>query len=282
MDEMHQILCEQQLPDGVECFMLTLIWAVSGGRDDEAIKPLINDKSDGREKIEKKIHCFWFSNDSKPKEYQQCMDSWKRVCPDYEIMEWNAKNYDYEKNVFMKQAFGCKKWAFVSDFARLDVIYQYGGIYLDMDVELLKTLDPLLQFSAFFNYGTQNDIDLGSGFGSVKENPFVGSLLGLYEDKEFIDKSGKPMTDQFIQPELIRGCFSRQGFRMDGSMQLKDDMFILPRKYYTPVDDFFLQNLVQCDDTRGIHHYNAGWWTKEWHQERENRLRWIGMAGNKV
>lgn len=282
MDEMYQILCEQQLSDGVECFMLPLIWAVSGGQDDDAIKPLISDKSDGCTKIDKKIHCFWFSNDSKPKEYQQCIDSWKRVCPDYEIMEWNAKNYDYEKNVFMKQAFESKKWAFVSDFARLDVIYQYGGIYLDMDVELLKTLDPLLKFRAFFNFGTQNDIDLGSGFGSVKENPFVGELLGLYKDKEFTDKSGKPMTDRFIQPELIRECFSKQGFRMNGSMQLTGDMLLLPRKYYTPVDDFFLQNLVQCDDTRGIHHYNAGWWTEEWHEERKSRLKWVDLVGSRV
>ncbi|MDE5699951.1 MAG: hypothetical protein K2I96_21525 [Lachnospiraceae bacterium] len=282
MDEMYEILCRQKLSDDVECFILPLIWAVSGGQDVDTVKALINDNSVDVRKIEKKIHCFWFSSDRKPEEYQKCIDSWKRVCPDYEIMEWNAGNYDYEKNRFMKQAFECKKWAFVSDYARLDVIYHYGGIYLDMDVELLKTLDPLLKFKAFFNFGTQNDIDLGSGFGSVKGNPFVGTLLDLYKDREFTDKSGNPMTDKLIQPELIRGGFLKQGFCMNGSMQLVDDMLILPRKYYTPIDDFFLQNLVQCDDTRGIHHYHAGWWSEEWHEERKSRLRWIGLAENKV
>lgn len=278
LDEMYQVLCDQQLSDDVECFILPMIWAVSGGRDDKAIKERINNADRGEQKIEKKIHCFWFSDNKKPKEYQQCIDSWKRVCPDYEIIEWNAKNYDYEKNIFMKQAFESKKWAFVSDFARLDVIYHYGGIYLDMDVELLNSFEPFLKFNSFFNFCTQNDIDLGSGFGSIKGNPFIGTLLDLYRDKEFLDQRGKPMTDKFTQPELIRKCFLRQGFRMNGNMQLVNDMLILPRKYYTPVDDFFLQNIVQCSDTRGIHHYHAGWWTEESRIERKNHFTWIKSA----
>lgn len=272
MDEMYQMLCGQGLSDEMECFMLPMIWAVSTGRDDDAVRAVIDDVDKDVQKIEKKIHCFWFSGDEKPREYQQCVDSWKRVCPDYEIMEWTAENYDCEKNVFMKQAFDHKKWAFVSDYARLDVIYRYGGIYLDMDVELLKPFDPFLQFDAFFNFCTQNDIDLGSGFGSVKENPFIGSLLDLYGDMEFLDRNGEPVTDKVTQPELIRECFSKYGFRMDGNMQMVDGMLVLPRKYYSPVDDFFLQNSVQCDDTRGIHHYNAGWWAKEYQSERINRL----------
>lgn len=281
MDEMYQILCRQNLSDNVECFVLPLIWAVSGGQDDKNIKSLIETENDNV-KIEKKIHCFWFSNDKKPKEYQHCIDSWKRVCPDCEILEWNAKNYDYEKNTFMKQAFVSKKWAFVSDFARLDVVYQYGGIYLDMDVELLKAFDPLLRFKAFFNFGTQNDIDLGSGFGSVRNNPIIGQLLELYKDKEFLDESGKPMMESYMQPGLIREVFAENGFHMNGNMQLRNDMLVLPRRYYTPTDDFFLQNFVQSDDTRGIHHYNAGWWTKEWHDERNSHFSWINMAQNMI
>lgn len=283
MDEMYRMLCDQELSDGIECFVLPLIWAVSGGQDDSDIKSLINSREDNCvNKIDKKIHCFWFSNDKKPKEYQNCIDSWKRVCPDYEIIEWNARNYDCEKNMFMKQAFQSKKWAFVSDYARLDVIYHYGGIYLDMDVELLKTLDPLLKFEAFFNFGTQNDIDLGSGFGSVKGNFLVGSLLNLYEGLEFLDKNGNPTPNSFIQPEFIRKEFQRNGINMNGNMQLLDNVLVLPRKYAAPVDDFLLQNFVQCDDSRSIHHYNAGWWTEEWHNERKSRLSWAELAKNVI
>lgn len=278
LDEMYRILCDQELSDEIECFVLPLIWAVSGGRDDSDIKIFFNSENNKINRIDKKIHCFWFSNDTKPKEYQYCIDSWKRICPDYEIIEWNAKNYDYEKNIFMQQAFQSKKWAFVSDYARLDVIYHYGGIYLDMDVELLKTLDPLLKFEAFFNFGTQNDIDLGSGFGSVKGNPLVKSLLDLYEGIEFWDKNGDPMANNFIQPELIRKEFQKNGVNMNGNMQLLDNTLILPRKYATPIDDFFLQNFAQCDDSISIHHYNAGWWTEEWHDERRSHLEWIEVA----
>lgn len=282
MDEMYNILSGQNLSDDVECFVLPLIWAVSGGQDDRNIKALLNSTNDAVQKIEKKIHCFWFSGDQKPVKYQRCIDSWEKICPDYEILEWNADNYEIEKNSFMKQAFASKKWAFVSDYARLDVVYRYGGIYLDMDVELLKTFDPLLHFNAFFNFGTQNDIDLGSGFGSVKNNPVIGSLLDLYQDREFLDKKGKPMIESYMQPKLIREILAANGFDMNGNMQLKNDMIVLPRKYYTPIDDFFLQNFVQCDDTRGIHHYNAGWWTKEWQNERDRHMRWAKIAQNAI
>ncbi len=282
LDEMYRMLCEQELPDGIECFILPLIWAVSGGQDDSRIKNILSKDNNSQNKIDKKIHCFWFSNDKKPKEYQYCMDSWKRVCPEYEIIEWNANNYNYDKNVFMRQAYESKKWAFVSDYARLDVIYHYGGIYLDMDVELLKTLDPLLKFEAFFNFGTQNDIDLGSGFGSVKGNILVKKLLDLYDGIEFWDENGTPLANSFIQPELLRKEFQKNGVSMNGKMQLINDILFLPRKYATPIDDFFLQNYVLCDDSRSIHHYNAGWWTKEWHDERKNRLEWIELAKNMI
>lgn len=280
LDSMYKQLCEQQLDDEIECFILPLIWSVSGGNDDANIRKLIDADYGLKNKIEKKIHCFWFSGDKKPPEYQQCIDSWKRVCPEYEIIEWNAKTYDCEKNTFVKQAFEKRKWAFVSDYARLDVIYNYGGIYLDMDVELFKNFDPFLKFRAFFNFGTQCDIDLGSGFGSVKNNPFVAFLLDLYKDKEFLDQEGNILTDSFVQPALLREAFGKYGFSMNGNMQILDDMLVLPRKYYTPMDDFFLQYFVQCEETRGIHHYNAGWWEKENRDERQSHMAFIEIAKN--
>lgn len=279
MDEMYRALCGQQISDNIECFILPLIWTVTDGRGDMRIKELLSeDTNDCNRKIDKRIHCFWFSGEKKPRTYQKCIDSWRKVCPDYEIIEWNADNYDCNKNIFMKKAYEGKKWAFVSDYARLDVIYHFGGIYLDMDVELLKPLDPLLKFKAFFNFGTQYEIDLGSGFGSIKNNPLIGSLLQMYTDQEFCDEYENLALDKFVQPALIKEEFPKWGIRMDGSMQLVDDMLLLPRKYYSPVDDFFLQNFIQCDDTMGIHHYNAGWWTKKNHEQRRNRLSWVDIA----
>ncbi len=273
IDDMYQDLCRHNLADDMECYVLPFIWAVSDGEDDCLIKKMILENTQP-DKIEKIIHCFWFSGDEKPLEYQKCIESWKCVCPEYEIIEWNAENYNCEKNVFVKQAFQNRKWAFVSDYARLDVVYEYGGIYLDMDVELIKDFAPLLKFSAFFNYGTQHDIDLGSGFGSVRHNPFLKSLLDLYRDKEFCDDEGVPMIQRFVQPEYIRDTFADKGFYMNGNMQMKDDMLLLPRRYYTPIDDFTLQNHIQTEDTRGIHHYNAGWCTEDFHAQRNIGAFW--------
>lgn len=272
LDEMYRKLCEQNLPDSVVCFILPLIWTVTDG---EGVL-----EEDGRKekRIEKRIHCFWFSRDKKPYEYQKCMDSWKQVCPDYEITEWNADTYDCGKNLFVKQAYEKKKWAFISDYARLDIIYHYGGIYLDMDVELLKDFGTLLGYRAFFNFGTRYDIDLGSGFGSVRHNPFLRRLMDFYEGKEFLDEKGNPLVDGFVQPALLRKMFAEQGFALDGGLQVVEDMVILPRRYYTPVDDFLLRSYVQGRDTRGIHHYHAGWYSEEYHAERQRHQEWVEIA----
>ncbi len=283
LEEMYQQLVSQRFSDEIECFIMPLVWAVSDGRDDpEVIKCIsLEDNSTAmrekrtKEKIDKKIHCCWFSGEKKPEKYQRCIDTWKRICPDYEIIEWNASNYDCEKNLFMKQAYRNRKWAFVSDYARLDVVYSYGGIYLDMDVELLKDFKPLLGYDAFFNYGVRHMIELGSGFGSVKGNPFIGRLIGTYENEEFVDRYGKPQADKFVQPRWLNDCFEREGFWMNGDMQLANNMLLLPRRFYTPKDDFLLLNWLQCRDTRGIHHFNSEWRSDEYLNGRTEITAWI-------
>lgn len=279
LDSMYQTLCEQNLSDSIECFVLPLIWAVSDGKNDESVIDRIRASENTPQRIDKTIHCFWFSGEDKPKDYQRCIESWKKVCPDYEIVEWNAENYDCKKTLFVKQAYEKRKWAFVSDYARLDVIFRYGGIYLDMDVELVKRPDAWLKFDAFFNFGTQHDIDLGSGFGSVKDNPFIGELLELYQDRRFCDGDGTPMVWKYVQPVYIRDAFRNRGIRLDGSMQMTDDMLILPRRYHTPVDDFLFENYVQSEDTIGIHHYNAGWCDEEFLKQRKVKSFWREAAG---
>lgn len=273
LDEMYRQLDELNLSDAIECFMMPLIWIVTDGADDkEILKRFFNNTSDrlnDEKKIEKKIHCFWFSGEKKPDKYQRCIDTWKEVCPDYQIIEWNADTYDWQKNTFMRQAFASKKWAFVSDYARLDVIYQYGGIYLDMDVELIKDFEPLLQFDAFFNYGTRHLIELGSGFGAKKGNAFIGTLLEQYQNIEFWDEDGIPQIDKYVQPVWLNDTYCKEGFRMDGSMQLLNNMLILPRRFYTPKDDIFLYNSLQCEETRGIHHFNSEWKPKEYLEQRD-------------
>lgn len=286
LDEMYRQLMSQCLPDEIECFIMPFIWVISDGKDDPEITACLSMKdnlhSEVENKIEKKIHCFWFSGEKKPTKYQKCIDTWKRVCPDYEIIEWNANTYDCEKNIFVKQAYEKKKWAFVSDYARLDVIYRYGGIYLDMDVELLKDFEPLRQFDAFFNYGMRHMVELGSGFGSVKHNPFIGTLLKLYENDEFLDKNGQSQETKYVQPVWINDSFLREGFWLNGDMQLVGNMLLLPRRFYTPKDDFFLCNYLQCGDTRGIHHFNSEWQPNEYQKLRQEAAAWMEIMKKTV
>ncbi|MDE6052457.1 MAG: hypothetical protein K2G55_01565 [Lachnospiraceae bacterium] len=286
LDEMYRQLISQDLSDEIECFIMPLIWLVSDGKDDPEIASCLNRQSHSQpiihNRIEKKIHCFWFSGEKKPEKYQKCIDTWKCVCPDYEIIEWNAGSYDYGKNLFVKQAYEKKKWAFVSDYARLDVIYHYGGIYLDMDVELIKDFSPFLKFDAFFNYGVRHLIELGSGFGSVKHNSFIGSLLKSYEDVAFLDKDGKSQTEKFVQPVWLNQRFCEEGFWMNGDMQLLNNMLLLPRRFYTPKDDLFLCNYLQCEETRGIHHFNSEWKPQEYLEHRQKNSSWIAVIDNLI
>ena len=105
-----------------------------------------------KQQIPKVLHYFWFGRTEFPELEQKCLDTWSEKCPDYEIIRWDESNYDISKNKYMKQAYEAKKWGFVPDYARLDVVYRYGGIYLDTDVEVVKCFDSLLNLSAFVGF----------------------------------------------------------------------------------------------------------------------------------
>lgn len=122
--------------------------------------------------IPKIIHYCWFGRGKYPAIVQKCLKSWQTHCPDYEIKLWNEDNYDIFKATYMAEAYQAKKWAFVSDFARLDIIYHNGGIYLDTDVELIKSLDSLLTLGCFVA-ADETGINTGMGFGASKNHQTI-------------------------------------------------------------------------------------------------------------
>lgn len=249
-----------------ECYISIYIKNVIEKHDEEdVIKSLEVDKK-GEPQIPKIIHCFWFSKEPKPQLQQSCLDSWKKFCPDYRIMEWNTDNYDVHKNLYMKQAVEKKKWAFASDYARLDVLHQYGGIYLDLDVEIVKNFDDLLYQKAFFAFSCINQIDLGAGMGSVKEHPLLAQLLKVYDDMEFLDDEGN--MNMTPQPEVLLPMFEEYGVKMDGHMQRIRDTVFYPSDYFSPVD-LFCFDIQQTENTFSIHHFAASWYDKE-HIENKN------------
>ena len=146
--------------------------------------------------IPKKIHYCWFGGADKPKSVKKCISSWKKFCPDYEIIEWNESNYDVNSTEYTKMCADEKKYAFLSDFARLEIIEKNGGIYFDTDVELIKNIDSLLDNEAFFGLENPDYVATGLGFGSVAHGQAVTAMVKEYEP--YLD--GKSGTTQLCCP----------------------------------------------------------------------------------
>ena len=205
--------------------------------------------------IPKKIHYFWFGGADKPASVVRCINSWKKHCPDFEIVEWNENNYDIHKHPFMERAFDDKKWAFVSDYARLDVLIQHGGIYLDTDVEVLKDLSPLCANQAFIGFERENLIGDGQGFGGMPQHPLFKEMLLEYDNlEEYIES-----------PKLRTKVLERHGLKLDGSYQNIDGMSIFPVEYFCP-KSWTTGKLTITDDTFSIHHFDASWQNKQAHK----------------
>ena len=141
--------------------------------------------------IPKVIHYCWFGKKELPTQYKEYMKSWKKYCPDFHIVQWNEDNFDINSNQYCRQAYDSKQWAFVSDFARLKIIYENGGIYLDTDVELVKTIDDLLTNKAFIGFQNAYEVNTGLGFGAEQHNEAVKEMLSLYEHRKFISINGE-------------------------------------------------------------------------------------------
>lgn len=206
--------------------------------------------------IPKKIHYCWFGKGKYPEIVKRCIKSWKKYCPEYEIILWNEDNYDVRKNRYTKEAYENKKWAFVSDYARLDIIYREGGIYLDTDVELIKPLDDLLVQDSYFA-ADGCGINSGLGFGAEKGNHVVKRLLDEYEGVSFI-KDGKP--DLTPCTFLNTRPFLEYGYNpSDGHVQCIMGTTVFPSEYFSPINGMSELNITM--NTYGIHHGSRLWET---------------------
>lgn len=206
--------------------------------------------------IPKIIHYCWFGGNPLPNEAKKCIESWKRLCPDFEIKEWNEENFDISANSFAYAAYTEKKWAFVSDYARLKIIYENGGIYLDVDVRMLKSFNELLEYPAFFGMEQSHYINTGLGFGAEARNSIVGKLLSLYESEVF--DSNK--INQLACPLLNDKVFAEWGYLKEEKVQSFSEGVIFPPRYFDPIAPGSDKDLT-CKDTFSIHLYNASWST---------------------
>ena len=207
--------------------------------------------------IPKVIHYCWFGGNELSQKAVKCMESWKKYCPDWEIKEWNEQNYDVEKIPYIRDAYKEKKWAFVSDYVRLDVVWQYGGIYLDTDVELIKPLDFFLEEEVFFALEKKNlCINTGLGFGAVPENRILRQLMELYEKLSFYMEDGS--LNLIACPRYNTEFFVKKGYHLKDITQRCEEAIIYGSEYFCPMD-FNTGTVTITDNTYGIHWYEASW-----------------------
>ena len=206
--------------------------------------------------IPKTIHYCWFGRNPIPDEHRGYIEGWKTLCPDYEIIEWNEGNYDVTKNRYMHEAYTAEKWGFVPDYARLDIIYNYGGIYLDTDVELLKPLDTLLENKVFMGFEGGKYVALGLGFGATKGHPAIKKLRDYYEGISFINDDGSYNT---LPCSVHQTLFLMDyGLRRVNKKQIVEGITIYPSEYFAPQSCISHKTKVTAN-TYSVHHYNASW-----------------------
>ena len=226
--------------------------------------------------IPKKIHYCWFGGNPLPKLAEKCIRSWKRYCPDYEIIQWNERNYDLSAApLYVRQAYEAKKWAFVTDYVRLQVVYEHGGIYMDTDVELRKPLDGLLTHKAYFGFEDGKHINTGVGFGSVAGHFILREIMEDYQGVSFILEDGS--YDLLSCPVRNTKIFLRRGLRQDDSMQtLEEGVLILPTEYLNP-KQWKTGEICTTEKTMSIHHFGASWYTPEMRRnlKRRQRKEWM-------
>ena len=209
--------------------------------------------------IPKTIHYCWFGGKPLPPLAQKCIASWKKFCPDYKIIEWNESNFDLNCCDYVKEAYEAKKWAFVSDVARLYALVNHGGIYMDTDVEVLKPLDDLLLFEAFSGFEDIDKIPTGI-MACEKGQSLFEELLKDYDSINFINKDGS--MDLTTNVKRITDSCLKYGLELNNVKQTVNGFMLFPKEYFCPLDSK-TGKLNVTENTYTIHHFAGSWTTSK-------------------
>lgn len=225
---------------------------------------------ENRPLIPKKLHYMWLGGTAIPDNLKKCIDSWRRYCPDYEIIQWNESNYDLEKHSYMKDAYKEKAYGFVPDYARLDILYNEGGFYLDTDVEIRRPIDDLRYLQAFCGVEKWQIINFGGLSGAIKGHPMIKEFLDARESINFYNKDGSlnKNTCGYYDTQVA----IRKGYKINGETQNIEGMSIVASDYFHPFD--YMSGIVnETDNTHSIHWFNGGWLDEKMKKANEESKR---------
>lgn len=223
--------------------------------------------------IPKIIHYCWFGRGEMPKLMKKCIKSWKKYCPDWEIVLWNEDNFDVTSTIWTKQAYESKKYAFVSDFVRLKALYDMGGVYLDTDVELVQSIDAFLVHEAFSGFESAEMVQTGI-IGAQAGNVVIKGWMDWYTNRPYLT-DGKPSMDpnvSFVTSDLLN-----RGLTLDDSLQNIDGMMIYPQTWFCPLSLIEIEKKITAD-THVIHHFASTWRTekarKDFARVKRHQRKW--------
>ncbi|TXI94445.1 MAG: glycosyl transferase [Chryseobacterium cucumeris] len=226
--------------------------------------------------IPKTIHYCWFGRNPLPQLAQDCIASWKKYLPDYELVEWNEDNFPFEKFPFAQEALDNRKFAFVSDVCRLYALKEYGGIYMDTDVEVLKPLDTFLHHAAFS--GFENDDYVPTGImASEKNSQWATDLLRYYDNRSFIKENGE--LDIQSNTYIITEMMKEKGFVMNNKFQeIEDYVAFYPNDYFCP-KSYKTGSIDLTKNSYCIHHFAKSWIPLRYKWRNIIKLKMINFFG---
>ncbi len=216
--------------------------------------------------MNKILHYCWFGNNKKSDIIIECMETWKKFFPDYEIIEWNETNFDVHCCRYVEEAYNSKKWAFVSDYCRFWALYKYGGIYLDTDVKIIRSFEGLPL--CFVGFESQNAVASGLVRAASKGDEVCKLMLESYHSDSFLLSNGELNLKTVCQRETeILGRF---GLQLNNEMQEICNTVVFPKEYFCPLD-FATGRMNITSNTYSIHMYGGSWHTPQ--QEYATELR---------
>jgi len=232
--------------------------------------------------IPKIIHYCWFGGNKLPELALKCVASWREYFPNYEIKEWNESNYDVHKISYISEAYNAKKYAFVSDYARFDILYQYGGIYFDVDVEVIKPFGCILNDTGFMGMETSAGCNAGLGVGVAAGLGVVLEILESYTNEHFLRHDGIHEYNLKTIVERVTEIFVKKGFdTKSNEIQRIADITIYSPEYFAP-KSYETGIISITKNTVSIHHYNASWVPYEKVRVHDRRRRIFSIFGDNI